>query len=148
MKRNISSNWTLLTKIFNFLWAIVALVALIPVCRGFAPDEMPLKILLVALIVVWSLFFLFINYRLKFVSVDGNNLYVSRLMKERAILLSEIEDVSLTTIGIILVRVRFKSETEFGKQIFFMPKLVKSFLTSFQRYHPVVEELKNLAKVG
>lgn len=148
MKRNICSKGTLAWKIFNSLAAVIPLVGLIAAYRELAPDEMPLKILYVALIVAWSLFFLFVNYRLKFVSVDEKNLYVSRLMREKAIPLSEIEDVSLTTIGFVWVRVRFKSETEFGKQIFFMPTLVKAFLSSFQRYHPVVEELKNSAKVA
>jgi hypothetical protein len=148
MKRNISSKWTLPSKIFNFMLAIIPLVALLAAFNRVTPDEMPLKILLVALVIIWSLFFLFINYRLRFVSVDENNLYVSRLFKEETIPLSEIEDVSLTTIGFIWVRVRFKSETEFGRQIFFMPTLMKAFLSSFQRYHPVVEELKNLASGG
>jgi hypothetical protein len=148
MKRNICSKATLAWKIFNFLAAVFPLVGLIAAYRELAPDEMPLKILVVALILAWSLFFLWINSRLKFVGVDENNLYVSRLMREKAIPLSEIEDVSLTTIGFVWVRVRFKSETEFGRQIFFMPKLVKAFLASFQRYHPIVEELKNLAKVA
>ena len=148
MKRNICSKGTLAWKIFNFLAAVFPLVGLIAARHELEPDDLPLKILIVALIVAWSLFFLFINYRLKFVSVDENNLYVSRLMREKAIPLSEIEDVSLTTIGFVWVRVRFKSKTEFGRQIFFMPTLVKAFLSSLQRRHPVVEELKNLANVA
>lgn len=147
MKRNICSKGTLAWKIFNFMAAVFPLVGLIVAYREVAPDGTPLGMLYVALIVAWSLFFLFVNYRMKFVSVDENNLYVSRLMREKAIPLSEIEDVSLTTIGFVWVRVRFKSETEFGKQIFFMPTLVKAFLTSRQRYHPVVEELRSLANV-
>ncbi|MGI8788313.1 MAG: hypothetical protein ACR2HG_11190 [Pyrinomonadaceae bacterium] len=148
MKRNLSSKWTLPTKIFNFVVAILPLVFLPAAYREFGQDILFFKILTILLIVSWSLFFLFVNYRLKFVSVDENNLYVSRLWRETAIPLSEIEDVRLTTIGFILVGVYFKSKTKFGKKIFFMPTLVKEFLSSFQRYHPVVDELKNLAKVN
>lgn len=147
MKRNISSKWTLPTKIFNFVITILPLVFLPAAYREFGQDSLLLQILTVSLIVSWSLFFLFINYRLKFVSVDENNLYVSRLIRETAIPLSEVEDVRLTTIGFIWVGVYFKTETDFGKKIFFMPMIVKEFLSSFQRFHPVVEELKDLAKI-
>lgn len=145
MKQNISSKWTLPTKIFNFLLAVFPLVPTIAAYRELAAEGLPTIILVVSLVLIWTLFFLWINRRLKFVSVDENNLYVSPLLREKTIPLSEIEDISLTTIGFVWVRVRFKSETAFGKQIFFMPKLVKAFLSSFQRYHPVVEELKNMA---
>jgi hypothetical protein len=147
MKRNISTKWTLPTKIFNFLMAIFPLIGLIAAYRELALETLPIKILVVALVVAWMLFFLWINSRLKFVSVDENNLYVSPLINEKTIPLSEIEEIFLTTIGFVWVGIRFKSKTEFGDKIFFMPQLVKSFFYSFQRYHPVVEELKNLMKV-
>ncbi len=147
MKRNISSKWTLPTKIFNFLVAILPLVALPAAYRELAQDTLPIKILVVSMFFIWALFFLWINFRLKFVSVDENNLYVSRLIREKIIPLSEVEDIRLTTIGFVWVGVYFKSQTEIGKKIFFMPKLVEEFLSSFQRYHPIVEELKGLTKV-
>ena len=146
MKRHLSSKWTLPTKIFNFVAAIFPLIGLIAAYRELAADTLPIKILVVALVVIWSLFFLWINYRLKFVSADENNLYVSRLLREKMIPLSEIGDVSLTTIGFVWVRVRFKSETEFGRQIFFMPTIVKAFVFSFQRFHPMVAQLQDLVK--
>lgn len=146
MKRNLSSKWTLPTKIFNFVVAILPLIALPAAYREFGQNGLLLKILIISLIVAWSLFFLWINFRLKFLSVDETNLYVSRLWREKAIPLSEVEDVRLTTIGFIWVGIYFKTKTDFGKKIFFMPKLVKEFLSSFQRYHPIVDELKNLAK--
>ncbi|CAN5383660.1 hypothetical protein BH10ACI1_BH10ACI1_15450 [soil metagenome] len=148
MKRNISSKWTLPTKIFNFVVAVFPVVGLVAARHELAPDTIPVKLLVVALVAVWSLFFLFINYRLKFVSVDENNLYVSRLIREKIIPLSEVEDFRLTTIGFIWCGIYFKSKTEFGSKIFFMPKLVKEFLSSFQRFHPIVEELKILAKTN
>ena len=148
MKRNLSSKWTLPSKIFNFVAAIFPLIVLPAAYREMTQDGLLLQILIVSLIISWSLFFLFINYRLKFVSVDENSLYVSRLIRETVIPLSEIEEVFLTTIGFVWVGVRFKSEAEFGKKLFFMPTLVKAFLSSFQRYHPVVDELRNSAKVN
>jgi hypothetical protein len=148
MKRNLSSKWTLPTKIFNFLAAILPVVGLIAAYRELAPDPLAVKLLVVALVVLWTLFFLWINSRLKFVGVDENNLYISRLLNEKAVPLSDIEEVFLTTIGFIWVGVRFKSKTEFGSRIFFMPQIVKSFVLSFQRYHPVIEELKSIAKIS
>src|SRR5213079_2120222 len=106
----ICSKWTLPTKIFNFLAGIFPLAALPAAYRELEADVLPIKILVVSLIAAWSFFFLWINFRLKFVSVDENNIYVSRLLREKAIPLSEIEDVFLTTIGVIWVGVRFKSE--------------------------------------
>lgn len=146
MKRNISSKWTLPVKILNFLLAVVPLVSLIASYRELESDTLPIRILVIALVAVWSLFFLWINYRLKFASVDEKNIYVSRLFREKTIPLSEIEDVSLTTIGFVWVRVCFRSKTEFGSQIFFLPTIVKSFILSFQRFHPIVEELKQLSR--
>jgi len=148
MKRNLSSKWTLPAKIFNFVAAILPLVALPAAYRELAADTLPIKVFVVSLIAIWSLFFLWINYRLKFVSADENNLYVSRLWQENIISMEEVEDIRLTTIGFVWVGVYFKSKTAFGKKIFFMPTIVKSFLSSFQRYHPIVEELKNLANTA
>ncbi|HEY0428142.1 MAG TPA: hypothetical protein VGC76_10205 [Pyrinomonadaceae bacterium] len=91
MKRNIFSKWTLPSKIFNFPAAVFPLVRLIAAYREPAPDI----IMVVALVLAWTLFFLWVNSRLKFVSVDENNL-----------------EVFLTTIGFMWVGVRFKSKTE------------------------------------
>ncbi len=148
MKRNISSKRTLPTKIFNFVVAIFPLITLPAVYRELDKDTLPIKILIVSLFFIWSLFFLFINYRLKFVGVDENNLYVSRLIRETIIPLSEVEDIRLTTIGAMWVGVYFKSHTAFGKKIFFMPTLIKAFRSPMQRFHPVVEELKKLAEIN
>ena len=146
MKRNISSKWTFPTKIFNFAVAIFPVVGLVAARRELTQDDFLTITLVVLLVAVWSLFFLWINFRLKFVSVDENNLYVSRLIWEKIIPLSEIEDVRLTTIGFVWVRIDFNSKTDFDKKIFFMPTIEKSFIFSMQRYHPIVEELMNLAR--
>ncbi len=145
MKRNISSKRTLPTKIFNFVVAILPLVALPAAYRELEQDTLPIKSLVISMFFIWPLFFLFINYRLKFVSVDENNLYVSRLLKERVIPLADIENVRLTTIGLVWVQIDFKANTAFGKRIFFMPTVTKLFAAPFQRSHPIVDELNALA---
>jgi hypothetical protein len=148
MKRTISSKWTLPVKIVNFVLAAVPIVwiaAMLINFRNPMPEDfsVALETLTVLLGVSWSAFFLWANSRLKFVSIDDDNLYVSRLLVEKTIPLTEIKEVFLTKIGAVWVCVRFGSPTAFGGQIFFQPTIERSFLASFQRFHPIVEELTN-----
>jgi hypothetical protein len=148
MKRTISSKWTLPVKVVNFVLAAVPIVWIAAILINFRnlrteSFSIGLAILAVVLGVAWSVLFLWANSRLKFVRMDDDNLYVSRLLVEKTIPLTEIDDVFLTRVGPVWVRVRFSSRTAFGKQIFFQPTLERSFLASFQRFHPIVEELKS-----
>ena len=82
---------------------------------------------------------------LKEVSVDDNFLYVSNYLKEFAIPLSEICDVTENVwINIHPVTIHLKSPSEFGNKIVFMPK--RRMFALFGS-HPVVSELKELARV-
>lgn len=146
MKRNLSSKWTLPAKIFNFLLAALPVVFITASFRELISSITPEKIAAVVAAVAFMIFFSWVNSRLKFVSIDENNLYVSRLFREKTIPFREVGEVRLTTIGFVWVAVRFKSKTIFGQKIFFMPTIEKSFVLSMQRYHPVVEELKNSAQ--
>jgi hypothetical protein len=96
----------------------------------------------------WILGIAFIYWtcmRLMAVSVDDNFLYVSNYFKEISIPLSNIYDVTENRwINIHPVTIHLKSPSEFGDKIIFMPKVrVFSFFSS----HPVVAELKELARV-
>ena len=100
------------------------------------------------LLLVWiagSAFFLWDSFRLKAVSVDENLLYVSNYLKEIAIPLSHIYDVTENVwLNTHPVTIHLKSPSEFGGRIVFMPKTRFLFFSS----HPVVKELKQLAKSG
>ena len=90
-------------------------------------------------------FFYWACIRLKAVSVDDNFLYVSNYLKEITIPLSNIYDVTENRwLNIHPVTIHLKSPSEFGDKIIFMPKVrVFSFFSS----HPVVAELKELARM-
>lgn len=80
---------------------------------------------------------------LKRVRVDSKSLYVSNYLREITVPLSMIEDVTEDRWwNIHPVTIHFRSATEFGQKITFMPKYRVFGLWSS---HPVVAELKQLA---
>lgn len=97
---------------------------------------------------VWiagSAFLLWDTFRLKVVNVDEHFLYVSNYLKEIAIPLADIYDVTENVwLNTHPVTIHLKSPSEFGDRIVFMPKTRFSFFSS----HPVVKELKQLARVN
>src|SRR4029079_13086835 len=88
-------------------------------------------------------FFSWYSSRLKFVSLEGDNLYVSGLLKAAAIPVSEVARVHYSK-GLGLVFVRLKSPSAFGNSISFMPTLGAGVLAMFDS-PSVVEELRDLA---
>ena len=146
MKRTISSSQTILMKIiFPMLWiplfGIGALTAL------FSPSNDPAfpKLYFLFLWIVGSAFIYWLCARLKKVSVDDRFLYVSNYIKEIAVPLTEIYDVTENVwINIHPVTIHLKFPSEFGDKIRFMPKT--RFFAWFSS-HPIVNELKELAKL-
>lgn len=89
-----------------------------------------------------SAWFLFDAARLKYVSVDDDFLYVSNYVREIAIPLWDIYDVTENFwLKTHPVTVHLQHRSEFGDKIVFMPKTRFWGFTS----HPVVKELKQLA---
>jgi len=147
MKRRLSSLETVLMKvIFPGFWiplfGIASLTMFLRPIEGH--DSEPKWMFLL----IWLAGFAFIYWsciRLKEVSVDENFLYVSNYLKEVAIPLSEIEDVTENVwINIHPVTIHLKSRSVFGDKIVFMPT-VRFF--AFFSSHPVVAELKELARI-
>ena len=111
---------------------------------GFEGPDPPPKLLFLFAYVAGAVFIWWSCVRLKQVSVDNNFLYVSNYIKEIAIPLSEIHDVTENRwVNIHPVTIRLKSSSEFGDKIVFMPT-VRFF--AFFSSHPVVSELKELAR--
>ena len=82
--------------------------------------------------------------RLKKVSLDGETLIVSNYFREIKIPAGLIERVTeIRWINIHPVTIHFRSVTEFGKQITFMPKI--RFFKSWSP-HPVVAELEQFTR--
>jgi hypothetical protein len=108
------------------------------------PDEM--KWLFTVIWLAGTAFILWICARLKQVRVDANNLYVSNFLREVAIPLNLIADVTENRwINIHPVTIHFRDETQFGRTVTFMP--TARFLRPFSP-HPVVAELKRLGGLG
>jgi hypothetical protein len=86
---------------------------------------------------------LFDAARLKYVTVDDDYLYVSNFLKEIAIPLWDIDDVTENAwLKTHPVTVHLKHPSEFGDKIVFMPKIQFWGFAS----HPVVKELKQLSR--
>jgi len=78
--------------------------------------------------------------RLKRVELDRNALYVSNFLKEVAIPLRDIEEITENLwVNTHPVTVRFRRDTGFGTSIVFAPTLR---LFAFRSPHPVVAELR------
>jgi hypothetical protein len=146
MKRTLSSQQTVLMKfVFPAVWIPLFGSGTLSMFLGAfeGPDPPPRWIFLFAWVagvgfIWWSC------VRLKQVSVDDNLLYVSNYIKEIAIPLSEIYDVTENRwLNIHPVTIRLKSSSEFGDKIVFMPTV--RFFALFGS-HPVVSELKELAR--
>lgn len=90
-----------------------------------------------------SALLLFNGVRLKFVTVDDDFLYASNYLREIAIPLWDIYDVTENVwLNIHPVTVHLKHPSEFGDKIVFMPKTRFWVFAS----HPVVKDLKQLAR--
>jgi len=84
--------------------------------------------------------------RLKLVRMDARTLYVSNLLTEIRVPLSEVELVTENRwINIHPVTIHLRKDTEFGRAIVFMPK-VRWF--AFWSEHPVVDEILEAARAA
>jgi|SRR5215813_5840142 len=112
---------------------------------GIADHSLPLfpdGLTVLAFTVVALVFFAWHSYRLKFVAVDNDHLYVSGWFKHRAIPLSNVEQIYYSP-GIGMVFIGLKSPSAFGRRIAFMPT-IGSALRVVLKSPSVVDELRNL----
>ncbi len=147
MKRELSSKLTFAAKIIApglwiFFWVVLTLVLL------FGVDERtkPPSIYFFVMGIVITTIFYFTIMKYKKVSVDDDFLYASNYLKEIKISLSDISDVTeIVWIRGHPVTIHLKTPSEFGSKITFTPK---SQGFKFFQPHPVVDELKALAKIN
>jgi hypothetical protein len=119
---------------------VLILVSILYRTLTLVPDGVTLLAFTLAALV----FFWWYARRLKFVSLDDDNLHVSDLLKGSAIPISEVENVYYSP-GVGLVVVRLKSVSAFGSTIAFMPTLGAGILMMLGS-SSIVEELRGLAK--
>jgi len=90
-----------------------------------------------------AVFIWWTSMRLKRVRMDDQALYISNYVKEIVVPLSNVAEVGENRwINIHPVTVRFHSQTEFGSEITFMPKVR---LFAFWSSHPVVAQIRKAA---
>ena len=146
MRRRLSSLQTVLMKIiFPAIWIpLWGFGTLMLILDGLQGGDPAVKWIFLFIWVAGSAFIYWSCIRLKEVSVDDNFLYVSNYLKEVPIPLSAIYDVTENVwINTHPVTIHLNSPSEFGDKIIFMPK-IRFF--SFFNSHPVVNELKQLAR--
>lgn len=143
MRRKLSSYDTFLIKfVLPAFWMLF--VSLMPVGMFLRSVDEPNGWVFLLAWIAGTVFFLWDAKRLKTVSVDDKFLYASNYLKEIAIPLSDIYDVTENFwLNTHPVTIHLKSPSEFGDKIVFLPsRRVFALFSS----HPVVFELKRLAK--
>ena len=146
MRRKLSSQMTFLLKfIFPVIWVpFFGLSTFWIVIVGLQDTQVLLPAL--GFVFAWiagSAFLYWSCIRLKEVSVNDRQLYVSNYRKEITIPLTEISDVTENVwLNIHPVTIHLSSPSEFGSKIVFMPTY-RYFV--FFGSHPVVDELKKIS---
>ena len=136
MSKSISSGLTFFYKIiFPTVWISGFGIGTLLLFFSNNPEKW---IFLIALI-AGGFFILALCFGLKAVSMEGESLIISNYLKSIAVPFTNIENVYENKwINICPVTIYFKSRTEFGKNITFMPT-AKFLLFST---HPIVKELR------
>lgn len=144
MKR-LSSHQTILVKfVIPGIWTSVLGVAALGAFIGGDDARPEGKWFVLGAWVVGTAMFYWSGSKLKEVSVDGSFLYVSNYRDEIVVPVSEIYDVTESFwTNTHPVTIHLRSQSQFGDKIVFMPKTRMFALFSS---HPVVKELKQLAK--
>jgi len=142
MTRRISSLYTLVMKLVPVPVIVGAVVlVLIGIIGGGIPLFPDGSLVLLVLLPVLGFFF-WHSWRLKFVGVDNENLYVSSCFKRTEIPLSEVDYISSSDV-VGLVNVRLKSPSCFGSMISFRPTMGNTILSALGS-PSVVDELRDL----
>lgn len=111
--------------------------------KGGAPPPPEMKYLFLAVWFAGTSFILWLCTPLKRVRVDDRSIHISNYRREISVPLGAIDRVTENRwVNIHPVTIHFRTPTEFGDRVTFIPKArMFGFLSS----HPVVAELRTLA---
>lgn len=148
-RRRLSSRQTVLMKfVLPAIWLPGFATATILLFSGRLsfdqppPGEMKWTFLAVTLAGAASLYWFCM--RLKRVEMDDNALYESNYLRETSIPLAEIDEVTENRwVNIRPVTVTFRTDTDFGDRVVFMPT---TRWWRFWQEHPVVDELRRASE--
>ncbi|MEO8435144.1 MAG: hypothetical protein ABI596_09630 [Pyrinomonadaceae bacterium] len=139
MRQVISSRWTIVFKLLVPL-TLVALSVFFVLSRfSYSPGPPADGLIGTSLILIATAFFSWWGWRLKRVSLDEQNLYVSNWFKETAIPLSEVVAFD-SLVGGWPILVRLRAGSDFGRGIVFLAPWRPLLFSS----HPILEELRQL----
>ena len=141
--QRISSLYTGIMKLAPVsISAVLILLVILAVAdpSGLFPNGAIVLVMLVAALT----FFAWHSYRLKFVAMDSNQLYVSSWFKHTVVPFSNVDNIYYSA-GVGLVFIRLKSPSVFGLTITFMPTL-SSALRSALNSPSIVDELRGLVR--
>lgn len=144
MRTKLSSGWTIALKtIAPIAFSAVTLVVIVSVIlfpRESWPDGFGFLLVnlpVTAFVIWWAT-------RLKWVSVDDQNLYIAGWFRELLIPLTDVDNVD-EFLGGYPVIVRLKSPSAFGCKILFVPPWVP-FLILTLSTHPITQNLRERVK--
>lgn len=144
MKRTISSAQTFIAKFIAPILFIIVLISLLSDFYKSPKNLISLPFPFLIFIFLCIAFSFWFSGKMKKVSIDGQNLYISNYLKEISVPLSDIYDVTeIVWLNGHPVTIHLKNPTELGSKILFMPK-IRMF--AFFSSHPVVSELKESAR--
>jgi hypothetical protein len=148
--RTLSSKFTFPMKfVFPVFWISAfgigtAMMWSGPAVRHVGVPTDALQWVFLAIWLLGTAFVLWTCVPLKYVRVDDTSIHVSNYIREARISLESIDEVTENRwINIHPVTIRFRYTTDFGDRIKFMPK---TRMLGFWTSHPVVAELRQLAK--
>jgi hypothetical protein len=149
MRRRISSAQTYFMKFFfPVLWNIscgigeLAFFGVIGIdwFKNGPPIPPAMKWIGIAVWAYGNAMCFWINFRLKRVEIDDDNLYISNYVSEDEVPLRNVSDISESRLmNPRPITIRFHAQTEFGDRIVFLAK--QRWLDFFWKQHPVVDEI-------
>ena len=139
-RRTISSAWTHFCKfVFPVIWIGFLSVPVLSEGPWILWFLSPLLILSAAL------YHIFVS-PLKTVRIDDKAFYVSNYRKEIRIPFSQVDKVTDNRVmNTKPVTIHFRTETESGRRVVFMPTIN---LSSWMSSHPIADELRDLIRQG
>ena len=152
MIRNVSSIQTFLVKwIFPLFWILIfgygtVMLWLNKFDQPQQVDAIYMKLLFLIIFIVGTTTLAIFSFPLKRVRMDSKYLYISNFLTEIRVPFTSISDVTENRwINTHPVTVHFRTSTQFGRKIVFMPTARWfAFLSS----HPIVAELRKVAGLG
>lgn len=144
MRQVISSGWTLVFKFLVPLGLLMVSIFLLMSLLIFPVRPRSNAVIGTLIVVGATVFFCWWGAKLKVISVDQHNLYVSNLIREISIPLANIYGVDALQGGWPVI-VRLKEKSEFGRTIFFLAAWQPLL---FGSPHPVLEQLRQLVSAN